>query len=251
MKKILILALAAFCANGALGQANGAPLSLGCGGIDMVFVKGGTLSGASIQVGSFYIGKFEVTQKQWKDVMGDTLTFETLYKTSYSGTPSYGYGDNYPVYCVSWDDAQAFLRRLNLMTGGNFRLPTEAEWEYAARGGDPQQSSAWRYAGSDDVGKVAWYSGNAGTSRPTTDLRAANGIGAYNMSGNVYEWCEDWYQSTGIAATPPAQGSSSDRVVRGGSCYAGESYCRVSYRSTASPGNRYYYVGFRLACSSK
>jgi formylglycine-generating enzyme required for sulfatase activity len=164
--------------------------------VEMVFVKGGTLAnskGTAIPVEDFYIGKYEVTQKQWADVMGCTLTLETMWLTNYSGSPTRGVGDDYPMYCVSWNDAKAFIAALNVSNGGGnkFRLPTEAEWEYAARGGNPQQS--YTYAGSSDVGDVAWYRDNSNSmTHPTTELKLPNDIGAYNMSGNVWEWCEDY-----------------------------------------------------------
>jgi formylglycine-generating enzyme required for sulfatase activity len=266
MKKIFISLAATLLAWGASGEAlsngpvngNGNGDAYTCNVYDgtksvqiaMVFVKGGTLSGTSITVGDFYIGKYEVTQKQWLDVMGFSL--QDMWTTAgISGSPTRGVGDNYPMYFVSWTEAKAFITALNAMNGGGnkFRLPTEAEWEYAARGGNPQKS--YEYAGSNTVGDVAWYPNNSdNTTHPTTDLKLPNGIGAYNMSGNVWEWCEDWYVSGGVVATPPATPSAtgSYRVTRGGSWDYGPSHCAVSHRSYYAPDAPYY--GFRLAYSS-
>jgi formylglycine-generating enzyme required for sulfatase activity len=260
MKKVFILLGFALLGGGSSGEvlSNG-PLNgnaytcpaYSCVSIsvEMVFVQGGTLqnknTNGTIAVGDFYIGKYEVTQKQWLDIMG-----------SYPGTAPnsiYGLGDNYPVYYISWNDAKAFIAKLN-SAGGNFRLPTEAEWEYAAKGGNPQQS--YTYAGNNTIGDVAWYYYNSavnGTrkSHPTTDLKAANAIGAYNMIGNVWEWCSDYWDSgsnTTIPTSPATSGSY--RVLHGGCWGIDAMYCTVSYRYFDTPDNRGYFYGFRLACSS-
>jgi formylglycine-generating enzyme required for sulfatase activity len=223
--------------------------------IEMVFVQGGTLQNKNTSgtraVGSFYIGKYEVTQKQWKDVMGTTI--QDMWKTAgYGDAPMLqGVGDNYPMYCVSWNDAQAFISALNA-GGGNFRLPTEVEWEYAAKGGNPQQS--YNYAGSNTADDVAWHSGNASsTTHPVNDnVKAANDIGAYHMSGNVWEWCQDYYGGSygesAIPAKTPTSGSW--RVIRGGSEYNGTIYCTVSYRINGAPNDCNNNYGFRLVCRS-
>jgi formylglycine-generating enzyme required for sulfatase activity len=164
----------------------------------------------------------------------------------------YGSGDNYPMYNVTWNEVKDFIVALNKLDGaGKFRLPTEAEWEYAARGGSSQQT--YTYAGSSTIGNVAWYTDNSSSkSHPTTDLKVANGVGAYNMSGNVWEWCEDYFGgSTGENVIPvPTPQSGSGRVIRGGSWNGGATYCTVSYRSGSNPGDRRCSNGFRLACSS-
>jgi formylglycine-generating enzyme required for sulfatase activity len=247
MKKVFILLGAAFLAGGAFGEvlsnapANGNAYTCpaySCVSIsvEMVFVKGGTLYGTSTTVEDFYIGKYEVTQKQWREVMGTTIN-DMYAKRTNQNEKLVGVGDNYPMYFVTWDDAQAFIAKLNV-AGGNFRLPTDAEWEYAARGGSPQQH--YDYAGSSTISSVAWFSGNANsTTHPVDDnaTKAANGIGAYHMSGNVWEWCQDWYTVDYC------------RVRRGGSWGGVETLCTVSHRDCDLPTYRGYGNGFRLVCS--
>jgi hypothetical protein len=191
-------------------------------GIEMVYVEG-TGSGI-VATKSFYIGKYEVTQAQWKAVMGNN--------------PSNFKGDNLPVESVSWNDVQEFIKKLNAMTGREYRLPTEAEWEYAAREG--KNNSSYEYSGSNSIGNVAWYVDNSGSTPHIVGTKQANALGIYDMSGNVWEWCQDCYDS-----------SCSPRVLRGGSWYDLASYCRVADRFYNSPGDRYNRIGFRLACSSK
>ncbi|MDR1847902.1 MAG: formylglycine-generating enzyme family protein [Bacteroidales bacterium] len=241
MKKILMVAVIATAMFATL-NANGQE-------IEMVFVKGGTfMMGSndgdsdekpvhSVTLSDFYIGKYEVTQAQWKAVMGNN--------------PSYFKGDNLPVEQVSWDDVQEFIKRLNAMTGKNYRLPTEAEWEFAARGGN--SSNGYTYSGSNSIGSVAWYDGNSGSETHTVGTKQANELGIYDMTGNVWEWCSDWYDSySGDSQTnPQGANSGSYRVGRGGGWGDGASSCRVAGRYYTSPVNRYYYRGFRLACSSK
>ncbi|GHT45745.1 hypothetical protein AGMMS49965_22900 [Bacteroidia bacterium] len=206
----------------------------------MVTVTGGTtmLNGTSVTLSSFQIGKYEVTQKQWIEVMG-----------SYPGTaPSstYGEGGNYPMYNVSYDDVQAFLTNLNQQTGKNYRLPTEAEWEYAAKGG--QSTHNYDYSGSNTPGNVAWYSDNSSGKTHPVGGKAPNELGIYDMSGNVWEWCSDWYGSSYPTSenNPTGAASGSSRVFRGGGCNDGATKCRVSFRDGISPAYRDYYIGFRL-----
>ncbi|MDR1633204.1 MAG: SUMF1/EgtB/PvdO family nonheme iron enzyme [Dysgonamonadaceae bacterium] len=224
---------------------------------DMIGVEGGTFTmGAtaeqsseydyderpahSVTLSNYSIGKYEVTQGLWKAVMG-----------TYPGeapTSSYGLGDNYPVYNVSWSDATTFIDKLSELTGKNYHLPTEAEWEYAARGG--KYSQGYEYNGSNDVNSVAWYDGNSGSSHPV-GTKSPNELGIYDMSGNVWEWCYDWYDSYSSSAQTNPQGSSggSFRVIRGGSWDFGSINCRVSFRCLSTPGIRFIYLGFRLALS--
>ena len=213
--------------------------------IEMVYVKGGTFTmGATSEQGidaddrekpahkvtldSYYIGKYEVTNELWKAVMGGTIVSRE------------GAKDNEPVVFVSWDDIQRFLRKLNAMTGKNYRLPTEAEWEFAARGGNA--SRGYKYAGSNIRNEVMWYWDNiheVGTKSP-------NELGIYDMSGNVEEWCQDWYgdYSSSSQLNPKGPNSGSERVARSGSnC----SNCRVSMRYSRTPDSRYNDLGFRLA----
>jgi formylglycine-generating enzyme required for sulfatase activity len=214
---------------------------------NMVYVKGGTFqmgsnSGDSdekpvhsVRVSNFYIGKYEVTQKQWKAIMG--------------GNPSNWKGDNLPVENVSWNDVQEFLRKLNAKTGGNFRLPTEAEWEYACRGGT--RSAHYKYAGSNNASEVAWYSGNSGSKTHPVGQKQANELGLYDMSGNVWEWCSDWYSKdyykNSPSSNPRGPNGGTSRVYRGGSCYRDAGGLRVADRSGNTPDNRYSGLGFRLA----
>ena len=190
----------------------------------------------------FYIGKTEVTQAQWKAVMGNN--------------PSYFKGDNLPVENVSWNEAMEFCAKLNSMgkapKGWKFTLPTETQWEYAARGG--KNSRGFKYSGSNNVGEVAWvawYDGNSGEKTHPVGTKKANELGLYDMSGNVWEWCLDDYQEDSSRAKPEFdrgndQGGSK-RVSRGGSWYSSARFCRSAIRYNYGPGNRYYYLGFRLA----
>ena len=227
---------------------------------DMLAVDGGTfVMGATSEQGTDYdsderpvhnvtlsdftIGKYEVTQGLWKAVMG-----------SYPGTApssSYGLGDNYPVYNISWNDATNFINKLNQLTGKTYRLPTEAEWEYAARGG--KQSKGYKYSGSNTVGNVAWYSGNSGSISHSVGQKTPNELGIYDMSGNVWEWCYDRYgsYSSNSQTNPQGPSSGSNRVNRGGRWSSAAQYVRVSYRNYDAPDGRYFSVGFRLARSSQ
>ena len=224
----------------------------------MIYVEGGTFTmGATseqsddawerekpahtVTLSSYSIGETEVTQALWQAVMGSN--------------PSYFSGNNKPVECVSWNDCQDFISKLNAITGENFRLPTEAEWEHAARGGN--KSKGYKYAGSNTLGNVAWYwdnipsqtSGNAGYSTQNVATKQANELGLYDMSGNVWEWCSDWYGSYNSSSqtnpTGPASGSS--RVFRGGGWDSNAGSCRVSDRNYNAPDYRDADFGFRLA----
>ena len=225
----------------------------------MVKVEGGTFTmGATAEQGSdagdrekpahqvtlssYSIGQTEVTQELWQAVMGSN--------------PSSFTGDlQRPVEMVNWDDCQTFISKLNQMTGKNFRLPTEAEWEYAARGGN--RSQGYKYAGSDNIDDVAWYwdnipsqsSGTAGYGTQTVATKAPNELGLYDMSGNVYEWCQDWYgsYSSDAQTDPTGPATGSNRVGRGGCWGSGAKYCRVSYRSNSAPSSKGDRLGLRLA----
>ena len=160
--------------------------------------------------------------------------------------PSNWKGDNLPVEKVSWNDCQEFIKKLNALTGREFRLPTEAEWEYAARGGN--KSKGYKYSGSNTIGYVAWYTNNSSNKPHEVKGKRANELGLYDMSGNVWEWCGDRYGSySGSSQTDPAGPSSgSFRVLRGGFWYSNARYCRVSYRSNCHPDYHYNYLGLRL-----
>ena len=166
----------------------------------------------------------------------------------------WGVGDDYPMYYVSWEEAQSFCEKLSAQTGKKYRLPTEAEWEYAARGG--QQAGGTKYAGSNIIGNVAWYYGNSGGKAHPVGQKKPNALGLYDMSGNVWEWCKDvfdWYSSSS-AVNPQGPSSGSGRVYRGGywgrdaSWIDGARYCRVSYRRSSAPDSRGNDLGFRVVC---
>ena len=189
----------------------------------------------SVTLSDYYIGETEVTQELWEAVMGSN--------------PSHFNGSRKPVEEVSWNDCQEFIKKLNQLTGKTFRLPTEAEWEYAARGGN--KSKGYKYSGSNTIGDVAWY--NVGSSNSIygthqVGTKAPNELGIYDMSGNVWEWCADrdgdYSSSSQTNPTGPTSGSS--RVLRGGSWLYDAQHCRVAYRFSFYPSNRYSFFGFRL-----
>lgn len=190
----------------------------------------------------YYIGETEVTQGLWYAVMGQSPTSNELQWHSSSGQ-----GDNYPAYYISYEDCQKFLTKLNQMTGLQFRFPTEAEWEFAARGGT--KSQGYTYAGSNAIDKVAWYKDNSGNKTHEVKGKVANELGLYDMNGNVYEWCLDWYDSYSSSSqtNPTGPFTGSYRVYRGGSCGSIATKCCVSSRSYYSPWTCGYGLGFRLA----
>lgn len=187
-----------------------------------------------VTLSSFRIGRYEVTQEEWHAVMGNN--------------PSCFKGDTRPVEQVSWNDCQAFISKLNELTGKNFRLPTEAEWEFAARGGN--HSRGFKYAGTTyDIDAYAWYEGNSNAQTHNVGQKSPNELGLYDMSGNVYEWCHDWrgdYQSS-PQTNPQGPPSGSRRVDRGGSWGNAARNCRVSERARLAPTDRYSSLGLRLA----
>ena len=224
-------------------------LTISVGNVNFVMVKvsGGTFTmGATsemtkpysdekpthrVTLSSYYIGETEVTQALWKAVMGNN--------------PSDYIGDDLPVESVSWYDCQTFISKLNTLTGKNFRLPTEAEWEFAARGGN--QSRHTQYSGSSRIDDVAWYDNKT----HPVKTKQPNELGIYDMAGNVYEWCQDWYGSySSYAQTNPTGASNGfDRVLRGGSWGGSLEICRSSYRNSRTPERSYDYLGLRLVLS--
>ena len=183
---------------------------------------------------NYYIGKYEVTQELWQVVM--------------DSVPSQFKGDNLPVEWVSWDDCQDFISKLNAMTGKHFRLPTEAEWEYAARGG--KKSRGYRYSGSNILGDVAWYRSNSGDKTHAVGAKQPNELGIYDMTGNVEEWCQDGERRyDGSHQTNPVGNSFFRRMYRGGSWYSSPSGCGVSSRSSDQSLILYNTLGLRLALS--
>ena len=189
-----------------------------------------------VTLSSFHIGKYEVTQGQWKAIMGN------------NPSGCFPKGDNYPVENVNWADIQTFIKRLNDSTGKQYRLPTEAEWEYAARGGN--QSKKYKYSGSNSVNEVAWHSSNSGSTRPVGG-KLPNELGIYDMSGNVSEWCNDWYDKDYYANSPSTnpqgpQTATPNRVIRGGSWETPTIHARITARSGQIPTINTTSVGFRL-----
>ncbi|MCF6171663.1 MAG: formylglycine-generating enzyme family protein, partial [Bacteroidales bacterium] len=254
---------------------SGLPLMDDGANIKMVFVKGGTFQMGctseqsdcdddekpvhTVTVGDFYMGKYEVTQKQWRDVMGSNPSW-------FSGC------DDCPVESVSWNEVKEFIKKLNEKTGQHYRLPTEAEWEYAARGGSlsPAGGGAGggkKFAGSNDIDKVAWYWKNTGDKYLTgswnidniynnncrthpVGQKNPNELGLYDMSGNVWEWCSDWYANDYYGSSPrnnpQGPSSGSGRVYRGGSWSSLAWRCRVADRGSSTPGGSGINLGFRL-----
>ena len=267
---------------------------------EMVYVLGGTFTMGSsdsqdwsapheVTLSGFYLGKTEVTQKQWHTVMGTTIQ-ELQTGAAPTDNTDYGRGDNYPVYYVSWYDALVFCNKLSMAEGlspaysiggstdpaawgtvprnsnatwngvvmvtdsTGYRLPTEAQWEYAAKGG-PSASDPYKiYSGSDTVDDVAWYDGNNGSSgehgygTKQVGTKAANELGIHDMSGNMFEWCWDWYKEFSDEAQTDPEGASSgpDRVFRGGDWFSPAEHVRSVRRFRDNPSRRDDALGFRL-----
>jgi len=234
--------------------------------LDLCYVHGGTFTMGDnkseddeekpehpVKLSSFYIGKYQVTQRLWQAVMHNN--------------PARSKGEKRPVEQVSWDDAQDFIKKLDAkkelkdyfnglgLAGAEFRLPTEAEWEYAARGG--KYAQGYGYCGSDKLNQVGWNRDNSNTETHEVGLLLANELGLYDVSGNVWEWCEDWYgeeyyekcQQQGIVENPVNREKGVNRVLRGGSYFYFDFDCRPAYRYRNRPGNRDDYCGFRLLLS--
>jgi len=230
--------------------------------MEMVYVAGGEfLMGSDkydderpihkVRVGSYYIGKYPVTQGLWQAVMEDN--------------PSCFRGENRPVETVSWNDTQNFFEALNKIdsvqdvlrnvagTGAGFRLPTEAEWEYAARGG--AKSRGFSYSGSDKLAEVGWFDDNSYGETKPVGLKHANELGLFDMSGNVWEWCGDWHDGQyyekcaeeGLVSDPQGPAKGGYRVLRGGGYFRGPECCRASFRGYEPPDYRADDFGLRLA----
>ena len=204
-----------------------------------------------VRLSQYWIGEIPVTQSLWVHVMQDTGMPD----------PFYFKGDKRPVEQVSWKDIEKeFLPRLNKITewlrpkGMEYRLPTEAQWEYAARGGKYWKEHPFRYSGSNKINEVAWYSENSHRETKPVGLKTPNLLGLYDMSGNVWEWCEDWYDSEfyrkckkqGVVLNPCNRVEGSARVICGGSWFNDSGDCRTSYRDPYPPSNSYSDLGFRL-----
>ena len=221
--------------------------------IEMTDVKGGTFQMGSpendfdkgwdenlhqVTVSDFLIGKYEVTQAQWKAVMDNN--------------PSTFKGDNLPVETISWEDVQEFLQKINAKTGKNYRLPTEAEWEYAARGGN--KSRSFIYAGSNTLENIAWFINNSNSTTHPVGIKQPNELGLYDMAGNVCEWCDDWYDMNYYVSSPrfnPTGPSSGKYHVLRGGCWDDDAIkCRTKYRYVLyRPNMGIKTIGLRLVCS--
>ena len=217
--------------------------------IEMIYVKGGTFSMGSnpdetehayetprheVTLHDYRIGKYEVTQELWETVMGDN--------------PSVFKGKSRPVENVSWNDVNLFIKKLNKVTGRHYRLPTEAEWEFAARGGN--ESNEFVFIGGDEIDKIAWHFGNSEKQTHQVGLLAPNELGIYDMAGNVSEWTQDWFgHYKAESQTNPKGPKSSDigKIFRGGHYSILSEYNRPAWRSVSNPNFRSSTIGFRLA----
>jgi formylglycine-generating enzyme required for sulfatase activity len=241
----------------------------------MVLVEGGSfLMGSTngesdekpvhtVTVKRFHISKYEVTQKEWTEIMGTTVRQQR--DSANREWPLRGEGDNYPMYYVSWNEAVEYCNKRSLKEGltpayrssggeitcdfnaTGYRLPTEAEWEYAAKGGG-KDLMVFEYAGGNSPGAVAWYDANSGNSTHPVGTKQPNSLGLYDMSGNVWEWCWDWYGSYSSSSQTDPRGASSgsSRVLRGGSWSISAQDVRSAYRVNSTPSDRVSGLGFRL-----
>jgi len=252
MKRIYLLVTVLFCISFSLLAQESQVFKCGNAKFKMIFVQGGTFtmgddSGPKIEkpahevtLSDYYIGETEVTQQLWTAVMGKN--------------PSAYKGDKHPVECISWNDAQVFIKKLNEVTGMEFRLPTEAEWEFAAKGGNMGQH--YRYSGSNDIEKIAWCTlasldpgkGFYPNSTASVKKKKPNELGVYDMTGNVWELCQDVIstypsdkQTNPVVETNP---DNNQRIVRGGSF---ESAYDNTGRKSVSPNTYFGQLGFRLA----
>ncbi|MBR1838632.1 MAG: formylglycine-generating enzyme family protein [Bacteroidaceae bacterium] len=216
----------------------------------MIAVQGGTFRMGSedgsenempvhtVILSDYYIGETEVTQALYTAVMGTN--------------PSHFRSDKLPVEQVSYNDCKSFISELNTLTGQTFRLPTEAEWEYAARGG--QKSRGYKYSGSNDIDEVAWYADNSDDQTHDVATKKPNELGLYDMSGNVWELCSDWFGSEYYASSPTENPGGPSYglfvVARGGCWFESTKYSRVAFRNWSTDENRSKYLGFRLVLSS-
>lgn len=256
-------------------------------GNELVFVEGGTFTMGCTEeqstdcyndekpahqetVQDFYIGKYEVTVEQFAEFVDDTNYKTDAEKSDSSlvcidGTRKYMKGVNWrsnslgepydkaeynhPVAHISWNDAKAYCEWLSNKSGEDVRLPSETEWEYAARGGNLSRGT--KYSGSNIITEVAWYDANSNMLTQAVGQKKANELGIFDMSGNVYEWCSTWYSNFGSETTDVSEMESKYIVVRGGSSFLNEKFSRVSYRYSRTPSTCGAPYGFRIAISTK
>jgi formylglycine-generating enzyme required for sulfatase activity len=213
---------------------------------DLIFVDGGAFEMGdaklkefphSVELSPFFMAKFPVTQ--------------ALYAAIMKKNPSHFKGENRPVERISWEETQEFILKLNEETQKTYRLPTEAEWEFAAKGGNFSEN--YLFSGSDKLKEVGWFEENSGSETHDVGQKYPNELGLFDMSGNVWEWCGDWYDENYYKNSPQKDpkgaNSGSPRVVRGGSWGDSPLCCRSAYRGNFAPSNRGYTLGFRLARS--
>ena len=228
---------------------------------DMILVEGGTFTMGSqeeeafnrekpahpVEIDDFYIGKFPVTQDVWMAIMDEN--------------PSYFIGKKRPVEMVSWDDANLFVSKINsvmgMEDGMEYRLPTEAEWEFAAIGGN--MSEGFEYAGGDDLDDLGWFEENSSGETKEVGLKEPNELGIYDMNGNIYEWCHDWYSriyyqtchTSGIVRNPKGPKFGAGRVGRGGYWFSKSDVCKNRFRLNFEPDSKLLFLGFRLVLAEK
>jgi sulfatase modifying factor 1 len=221
---------------------------------EVVVVQGGTFTmGSNIEkdetphsvtLSSYSIGKYPVTVGQYKK-------YCTATGTAMPEAPSWGWNDKHPIVSVNYNDAVSYCNWLGEEYGGDWRLPTEAQWEFAARGGT--KSQRFTYSGSNDLDEAGWYADNAGGKTQAVGRKKANELGLFDMSGNVWEWCKDWYDkdyyTSSPITNPKGATSGSYRVLRGGSWSYSATTCRVAYRRLSDPAYRINYFGFRVVLS--
>ncbi len=216
----------------------------------MVFVEGGSfMMGCTSEQGDCYDDEKPVHRVTLNSFsMSSTEVTQAQYKRVMCKNPSYFKSANNPVEQVSWEDAVAYCKKLSSLTGKRFRLPTEAEWEYAARGG--QKSKSYKFSGSNSLDSVGWYYGNSGNKPHEVGQKLPNELGLYDMTGNVYEWCSDWYgkeyYKECLADNPTGPATGSFRVLLGGGCHSSESYSRIAVRGNRTSGYRGSRLGFRV-----
>lgn len=200
----------------------------------------------NVRVDSYYIAPTPVTQELWQNVMGAKVN---LWQKLVGNTTSNSKNKNYPVVNISWNDCSRFIEKLNALTGKEFRLPTEAEWEFAAKGGARGRMNGYKYSGGNNIHRVSWnFENSDGTIHEVAKLQP-NELGIYDMSGNVWEWCEDWYAPYPIdlVENPKGPNVGDKKVCRGGSWKSIGRDCRISIRKSEYPSNRSFDIGFRLA----